>query len=73
MYRDPETFLNMQLADLAEEQNAEEWVTPPQVMGEAWFVARHPDGRVLTVWVDHVSDEACGHGAPTLDRVVGAA
>lgn len=67
MYTDPSYFLNGLLHDLGEEQDAEEWAYDP-VAPQAWFTANHPDGRLVQVWVDHVSGEAVGYQALSLQR-----
>jgi len=67
MYTDPVYLLNGMLADLGEEQDAEDWAYDVPTAG-AWFMASHPDGREVQAWIDHVSRDACGYTAVTLKR-----
>jgi hypothetical protein len=68
-YRNPVIFLNALLADLGQEQDADQgdWAYD-KVEPQAWFTANHPDGRFVEVWVEHVSDDACGTTALSLEK-----
>lgn len=68
-YLDPAFFLNGLLADLGQEQDAYDggWAYDRVVAGQ-WFTANHMDGRLVQVFVEHVSPEACGTSELQMQR-----
>lgn len=69
MYTDPVYFLNGLLFELDHEQNAEDWSYDALRPGfTGWWTANNPDtGELLQVYVEHVSADACGTTALSLE------